>query len=136
MLHEPSDKGIAVKRLLIVEDEAKDLRFASNTAQSLGITDVESRSTSTSARAYLEQGLDGAIPLPDGIVLDLNLGYESGYELLRFWHSTPELKKIPVIVWSVLGDDQREMCKLFKVSHFVGKWEGEEAFRQVLASLP
>jgi CheY-like chemotaxis protein len=125
-----------LKRLLIVEDEAKDLRLASDTARSLGITDVESRTTSTSARAYLEQALDGAIPLPDGIVLDLNLGYESGYEVLRFWHSTPALKKIPVIVWSVLGDDQREMCKLFKVEYFVAKWEGEKAFREVLASLP
>lgn len=124
-----------MKRLLIVEDEAKDLRFASNTARSLGIPNVDSRATSTSARAYLEQALDGVIPLPDGIVLDLNLGYESGYELLRFWHSTPALKKIPVIVWSVLGDDQREMCKLFKVNHFVAKWEGEEVFRKALASL-
>jgi CheY-like chemotaxis protein len=121
---------------LIVEDEAKDLRIASNVAHSLGITDVEARSTSSSARAYLEKALDGSGPLPDGIVLDLNLGYESGYEVLRFWHSTPELKKIPLIVWSVLGDDQREMCSLFKVDHFVAKWEGEEAFRKALASLP
>ncbi|MGA9673449.1 MAG: hypothetical protein WBQ94_29935, partial [Terracidiphilus sp.] len=74
-------------------------------------------------------------PFPDGIVLDLNLGYESGYELLRFWHRTPELSKIPVIVWSVLGDEQREMCKLFNVKHFVAKWEGEEAFREALASI-
>jgi CheY-like chemotaxis protein len=125
-----------VNRLLIVEDEAKDLRIASNVAHSLGITDVDARSTSGSARAYLEKALDGSGPLPDGIVLDLNLGYESGYEVLRFWHSTPELKKIPLIVWSILGDDQREMCSLFKVNHFVAKWEGEEAFRQALASLP
>ena len=125
-----------MKRILVVEDQEKDLQLAEKTAHSLGITDVDARTTSTAARAYLEKALDGSGPLPDGIVLDLNLGYESGYELLRFWHRTPELSKIPVLVWSILGDEQREMCKLFKVNHFVAKWEGEEAFRQALASLP
>ncbi len=124
-----------MKRLLVVEDQEKDLQFAANTALSLGITEIDARTTSSAARAYLEKALDGSGPVPDGIVLDLNLGYESGYELLRFWHRTPELSKIPVIVWSILGDEQREMCKLFKVNSFVGKWEGEEAFRQALANL-
>jgi CheY-like chemotaxis protein len=124
-----------VKRILVVEDQEKDLQLAANAAHSLGITEVDARTTSSAARAYLEKALEGSIPLPDGIVLDLNLGYESGYELLRYWHRTPELTKIPVLVWSVLGDEQREMCKLFKVNAFVGKWEGEEAFRQALESL-
>lgn len=124
-----------MKRILLVEDQEKDLQLAAAIARSLGFTEVDARTTSSAARLYLEKALDGSAPLPDGIVLDLNLGYESGYELLRYWHRTPELAKIPVIVWSILGDEQREMCKLFKVNTFVGKWEGEEAFRQALASL-
>ncbi len=124
-----------MKRILLVEDQEKDLRFAAETARSLGITEVDARTTSSAARAYLEKVVDGSIPFPDVIVLDLNLGYESGYEILRYWHRTPELTKIPVMVWSILGDEQREMCKLFKVNVFVGKWEGEEAFRQALANL-
>jgi CheY-like chemotaxis protein len=124
-----------VKRLLVVEDQEKDLKLAANTAHSLGITEVDARTTSTAARTYLEHALDGSGPKPDGIVLDLNLGYESGYELLRFWHSTPELSKIPVLVWTILGDEQREMCKLFKVNSFVAKWEGEKAFREALENL-
>lgn len=124
-----------MKRILLVEDQEEDLQFAANTARSLGITEVDARTTASAARLYLEKALDGSAPLPDCIVLDLNLGYESGYELLRYWHRTPELSKIPIIVWSILGDEQREMCKLFKVNNFVGKWEGEEAFRQALAGL-
>ena len=124
-----------MKRILLVEDQEKDLQFAANTARLLGISEVDARTTASAARLYLEKALDGSAPLPDGIVLDLNLGYESGYELLRYWHRTPELAKIPIIVWSILGDEQREMCKLFKVNTFVGKWEGEEAFRQALANL-
>jgi CheY-like chemotaxis protein len=124
-----------MKRLLLIEDQQEDLQIAANTAYALGISEVDARTSSSGARAYLENALEGQAPLPDGIVLDLNLGHESGYEVLRFWHRNPELSKIPMIVWSVLGDEQREMCKLFNVNHFVGKWEGEEAFREALASL-
>jgi CheY-like chemotaxis protein len=135
MLHPTLRWEGIVKRILVVEDQEKDLKFAAETARSLGFTEVDARTTASAARLYLEKALDGSAPLPDGIVLDLNLGYESGYELLRYWHRTPELSKIPLIVWSILGDEQREMCKLFKVNTFVGKWEGEEAFRQALANL-
>jgi CheY-like chemotaxis protein len=124
-----------MKRLLVVEDLEKDLKLAANTAHSLGITDVDARTTSSAARTYLENALDGSGPRPDGIVLDLNLGYESGYEILRYWHCTPELSKIPVLVWTILGDEQRDMCKLFKVNGFVAKWEGEKAFREALENL-
>ena len=125
----------SLKRLLLVEDELKDLKFASDTARSIGIEEVEARTTLQAARGYLEKALQDEVPLPDCIVLDLNLGYESGYELLRYWHSTPRLAQIPVIVWSILGDEQREMCKLFKVDSFVAKWEGAEAFRDALVKL-
>jgi CheY-like chemotaxis protein len=96
---------------------------------------VDALSSVHAARNYLEGCLKGERPLPDGIVLDLDLGYESGYELLRYWHSTPPLSSVPVIVWSILGEDQREMCRLFKVDRFVAKWEGEEAFREALSDL-
>jgi CheY-like chemotaxis protein len=125
----------SLKRLLLVEDELKDLKFASDTARSIGIEEIEARTTLQAARSYLDKALQDEVPLPDCIVLDLNLGYESGYELLRYWHSTPRLAQIPVIVWSILGDEQREMCKLFKVDSFVAKWEGAEAFRDALVKL-
>lgn len=124
-----------INRLFLVENEPKDLRFATDTALSVGISAVEARTSVTAAREYLEKGLNGEILLPDGIVLDLDLGYESGYELLRFWHCNPRLAAIPLIVWSILGDHQREICKLFNVSAYVGKWEGAAAFRDALANL-
>jgi len=125
----------AIKRLLLVEDDPKDLRFAVEVAQQLGITDVEARTSPDGARSYLDKGLQGECALPDGIILDLDLGYESGYELLRLWHSTPRLHSIPLIVWSVLGDEQRDICSLFNVTSFVGKWEGEAALREALRGL-
>jgi CheY-like chemotaxis protein len=124
----------SLKRLLVVEDQPQEMKLAASAAQSIGIADVEGRTSIRGAREYLDSGLRGETELPDGIVLDLDLGYESGYELLRYWHSTPRLAAIPLIVWSILGE-QREMCRLFKVTGFVGKWEGEEAFRDALSSL-
>jgi CheY-like chemotaxis protein len=124
-----------MKRLLLVEDQQKDLQFAADTARSMGIAEVDARTSSSGARAYLERALEGETPMPDAIVLDLNLGYESGYEVLRFWHRDSRLSKIPLLVWTVLGDEQRDMCKLFNVNSFVAKWEGEAAFREALAKM-
>lgn len=124
-----------MKRLLLVEDDPKDVRVAAEVAKSLGIVEIDAQTSVQSAQSHLEKGLRQEIPLPDAIVLDLNLGYESGYELLRFWHRTPRLAKIPLIVWSVLGEEQRKMCELFKINSYVAKWEGNEAFREALGNL-
>lgn len=122
-------------RMLVVEDQPSDLHIAAQTARAAGIAEVEARSTAQAAMLYLEKGLRAEHPLPNVIVLDLDLGYESGYELLRFWHSTPELKRIPLIVWTILGEEQKEICNLFKVSDYVSKWEGVAAFREALKKL-
>ena len=124
-----------IRRLLLIENDPKDLKSAASAAGAMGITDVEARTSLDAARSFLERGLKGEIALPDAIVLDLDLVYDSGYELLRYWHSTPALAKVPLIVWSILGEEQREMCALFKVTAFVGKWEGPQAFREALAKL-
>jgi len=123
-----------MKSLLLVDDRPNDLRIAADAARDLGITDVKAQTSVMHARLYLEKGLDGEVPLPDGIVLDLDLGHESGFELLRFWHSTPRLSAIPVIIWSVV-ESERRICELFKVSSFVSKSEGPKAFREALAQL-
>ena len=123
-----------MKSLLLVDDRPNDLRIAASAAGELGITEVKAETSVMSARRYLENGLEGGGPLPDGIVLDLDLGYESGFELLRFWHSNPRLFAIPILVWSVM-DREQEICELFKVTSFVSKWKGPKAFREALAQL-
>ena len=123
------------KRLLVVENEPKDLKLAADVARSIGISDIDARTTFDAAKVYLDRALSGEGPFPDGIVLDLDLGHDSGYELLRYWHSTPRLAEIPLIVWSILGEEQRTMCNLFKVNQFVGKWEGVDAFRDALCQM-
>lgn len=123
-----------MKTLMLVDDRPNDLRMAADAARELGIVDVTAQNSILRARQYLEKGLEGEVPLPDGIVLDLDLGYESGFELLRFWHSSPRLSAIPILVWSVL-DNEKQICELFKIKSFVSKWEGLKAFREALAQL-
>lgn len=121
-----------LQRVLIVEDQASDLRIAAELAASLGAVEVEARTSASAARLYLQSAMDGAAPMPDLLVVDLDLGYESGFEVLRLWHSTPKLTKIPVIVWTCLGDEQMEICRLFKVNAVVRKSDGVAALKQAM----
>jgi CheY-like chemotaxis protein len=122
-------------KLLIVEDHATDLRLAADVAKSLGVLDVEARTSASAAKNHLDAGLEGDATLPDIIVLDLDLGYESGYELLRFWHGNPKLAGIRMLVWTVMGEEQREICAMFKVDAVVPKSGGTSALKEMLAPL-
>ena len=124
-----------MRRLLVVEDQPNDLRRATDLAREIGFTEMEARTSALSAKVYLEKGLDGELPLPDAIVLDLDLGYESGFELMRFWHGKPRLAQIPLIVWTIMGEDQREICRLFKVTAYVSKLDGGQGLREALGGL-
>jgi CheY-like chemotaxis protein len=121
--------------ILIVEDQPADLEIASAAAQASGYSGVEARASARTAMHFLEKGLEGSHTLPDAIVLDLDLGYESGFELLRFWHGDPRLAKIPLVVWTVLGDQYREICRMFKVRAYIYKGDGQSALHGVLSQL-
>jgi CheY-like chemotaxis protein len=124
-----------MKRLLIVEDQSADLRVAVDVVKALGISFIETRTSITAAKAFLEAALEGEHPLPDLIVVDLDLGYESGFELMRFWHGNPKLASVHLIVWTVMGEEQREICQMFKVNAIVSKVEGAAALRRAIEPL-
>jgi CheY-like chemotaxis protein len=124
-----------MKRVLIVEDQLNDLQVASDILEQLGPMDVQARTNAAAARVYLEAALDGKRSMPDLMILDLNLGYESGFELLRFWHSQERLSGIEVVVWTIMAKEQQELCKLFGVKHVIPKWEGPDALRRAVEPL-
>lgn len=121
--------------LLIVEDNPADLYAAADMAKSLGFAQVEAKSTASSAQAYLEASLEKEAASPDVVVLDLDLGYDSGHELLRFWHKNRKNLKARLVVWTKLGSEQQDICKLFEVDAVVSKWEGIEALKSVISPL-
>jgi DNA-binding response OmpR family regulator len=119
-------------RTVIVEDNLKDTRIAFRVSRTAGFEDVEAFTSLERAIERIEQGLRGEKPLPNAIILDLNLGHESGYEMLRHWRAAWSNSSMRLIVWTVLGEHTRELCALFHVDAFVSKWEGEEALREAL----
>jgi CheY-like chemotaxis protein len=121
-----------MNRLLIVENQPDDQRIAAELACSMGFSVVDVRASVLAAKGLLENALEGDAPLPDAMILELDLGFESGFELLRFWHSHPRLFSIPLIVWTALGEDQREMCSFFSVDAFIRKSEEIGLLRQAL----
>jgi CheY-like chemotaxis protein len=125
--------GIRMATLLIVEDEPSDLRTAADVSHSLGFSDVQARTTARAAQLYLEAALEGKQAIPDLIVVDLDLGYDSGFELLRFWHSNRELSSASrMIVWTAMGEEQMEICRLFKIAAVVPKSDGVEALKRAV----
>src|SRR5512133_3036266 len=107
-----TDRSLLMAHMRIVEDQPTDVRIAAEIAESLGYA-VDARNSSSSALLYLEKAIDGECAVPNVILLDLDLGYESGYELLRFWHSNHELSGTRVVVWTVMGKEQQDICRLF-----------------------
>ena len=119
-------------RTLIIEDNPDDIRIAARIARTVGFEDVEAFTSVDSAIERIEEGLRGEKSLPDAIILDLNLGYDSGFEVIRHWRTTWGTKNMRLIVWSVLGEHTQELCALFHVDAFVSKWKGEEALSKAL----
>ncbi|HEY1650123.1 MAG TPA: hypothetical protein VGF96_19220 [Terracidiphilus sp.] len=91
-------------RLLILEDNPKDVALAKETAHAEGFGDIEAFASLTPAIESIEQGLQGEKPLPDAFLVDLDLGSDSGYEFLRFWYRRRATSKVGVIVWSQLEE--------------------------------
>ena len=54
----------SLKRLLIVEDQQQDARFAAKTAQSISFSEVDALSSVQAARNYLEGGFEGREATP------------------------------------------------------------------------
>ena len=54
---------------------------------------------------------------------------------MRFWHGNPELSTIRLIVWTVMGEEQQKICRLFKVNAIVPKTEGIDALKRAIEPL-
>jgi CheY-like chemotaxis protein len=119
-------------RTLIIEDNPNDIRIAARIARTTGFEDVEASTSLDRAIESIQEGLRGVKSPPDAIILDLNLGYDSGFEVVRHWRTKWANSNMRMIVWSVIGEHTRELCALFHVDAFVSKWQGEEALSKAL----
>jgi CheY-like chemotaxis protein len=122
-------------RVLMIEDSPADIHQATTVLQRMGIDDIHAITSVPFAMEYLRDVTDGRDAPPDVVILDLLFGKDSGFEVLRFWKSTPKLKDVRIIVWTISGELEQKMCKLFGVE-VVPKWSGPGELQRVLEVQP
>jgi len=122
-------------RVVLIEDSAKDAKQASRLLNRVNIDTVTVFTLIPAVLMYLEDVVYGKRTCPDVILLDLVLGSESGFEVLRYYKAHPELSGCQVVVWTVMGDVQHELCKCFGVQHVVAKADGDAALLKVLKKI-
>jgi CheY-like chemotaxis protein len=128
-------KGIrilAMSRALIIEDTNSDLRQSAALVKKLGFKDVDAVSDIARALIILQDAVDGKRPLPELVLLDLSFTHESGFEVLRYWKSNKDsMKDTRIVVWTVMGETEQQLCRYFGVE-VVSKWAGPEELEKVL----
>lgn len=125
-------------RVLLVEDGEADTQQALTIFNTLGL-EVQSTITVLGARNYLEDVAAGTHPAPHLMVLDLAFSVDSGFEVLRYWKSTPALQTIQIIVWTRAHEQERKIAAYFHVAAVVKKTDSldelESALKRVIAGL-
>lgn len=124
------------KVILVVEDEPDDSDRCASALHKLGYDGVRLISRLVAAEQHLDDIIAGLTPAPDAIVLDLGLGHESGFTLLRKCHAEPKLQQIPVLVWTKHTDALSKMFSEFLgAQNFVVKSPDPSELEQALKSL-
>lgn len=124
--------------VLLVEDNAADAEL---TLECLSLTSVEPRvhhvSDGRQCMAFLRrEGLYATAPVPDLVLLDLNMPLMNGREVLAAITSDPKLAHLPVVVLttSQSPQDVLDMYQL-RCSAYMCKPVGFQEFRRALETL-
>lgn len=98
--------------ILYVEDEETDVLLLQHVFSRAGITNLlKTVKDGKAAKDYLSGDTPfadrRAYPLPGLVLLDLNLPYWSGFEVLEWIRKQPHLRRLPVVVFtsSIRPDD-------------------------------
>ena len=93
--------------ILVVEDNTGDQLLIKKGFNSSGLSHrLHWANDGVDALAFLDKSKKYDHPKPDLIIMDLNLTRKDGREVLDEVKKDPELKKIPVVVFSTSGTDQ------------------------------
>ena len=100
------------RKILIVDDDRPMLDMMK---QTLGpYYEVLSAASGSEALRLLRSSGTAGTEIPDLILLDIDMPYMNGYEVLERMNGDEELKKIPVVFLTGLTDEQAEMKGLSK----------------------
>ena len=119
---------------VVIDDNKDDLFIATRILGRLGIKDVLQFSRIPEAIHFLEDIAEEVRPCPDLIVLDLNVGHDSGFEVLRLYKSNPKLQACDIIVWTGSGAVEKELCEHFGIE-CVQKRAGDSSLAKAISDL-
>lgn len=121
--------------LLIIENDPNDVRFAEQIALQSGFSSITATPSAEAATALLEKARNNNEELPAAILLDLDLGTESGFDFLRTRYNSRWLIEIPLLVWTKLTDHNAHLCDVFKIQGYIRKSAGEYDLYKALESI-
>jgi len=123
-------------RVLLLEDLDHDADDIESTLNEIGDFELQRFRVASQALEHLSDTLNAGSEPPALIIADLNLPGSSGYELLRFYHATPRLKEVPLVVWSVRdGETDKKLTTWMGSKKLISKNSGPTTLRKSLASL-
>jgi len=102
----------SAKHVLVVDDDSGALRLMEAALKPLGY-EVRCVSTAADALGAMQQAT------PDVVVLDVLMPHMDGFELLDRMRTTPEMRDVPVIVWTVKDLTEAERKRLLEGSQGV-----------------
>ncbi|HET9956309.1 MAG TPA: response regulator [Polyangiaceae bacterium] len=124
-------------RVLLIEDNPADADLTKETLESGRIlVDIMVATNGAEALAQLKHRDTLATPLPDLILLDLNLPRIDGRHVLREIKKDNELRRIPVVILTS-SDAERDIVQSYELGAncYVTKPVGLQAFQSIVRSL-
>lgn len=111
-----------MKNIFLADDDADDRMFFEDALKHVSVT---TQLTLASDGLELMSNLETVIeqpPPPDVIFLDLNMPLKNGFECLEEIRNTPQLKDIPVVIFSTTANEEA-VNKTYKygANHYICK---------------
>jgi CheY-like chemotaxis protein len=122
--------------ILLIEDQNAFSDTCTKALHELGYDGVQLITRVLEAEQHLDDIVSNLTEPPAAIILDLGLGMDSGFSLLRKCHAEPRLREVPILVWTKHTD---ELSKMFSdylgVKGFLVKSGDPQALRDALKRL-
>ena len=124
------------KVILLIEDETSASGACTKALHELGYDGVQLITHLMAAEQHLDDIVSGLTGTPAAIVLDLGLGDDSGFTVLRTCHAQPKLQQVPILVWTKHTDQLAETFSNYLGAEiFLLKSSDEQELREALKRL-
>jgi len=124
------------KVILLIEDEKASSDACASALHDLGYGGVQLITRLLEAEQHLDDIISNLTQAPAAIVLDLGLGLDSGFTILRKCHAEPKLQQVPILVWTKHTDELAATFSNYLGAHdFLVKSNDKNELRDALHRL-